>query len=164
MKIGFVGSGNMARTMAQTFQHVANAELVAIASTNTKTMNELSKDFEIPNCYKDYEEMLRNKTIEAVYIATPHIFHFEQAMLALKYNKHVLCEKPITINQWLTEQLFEYAAEKKLFVGEAFWTRFNPLALKMQQDIRNERFGRVISIMSDFGGYGLNSPRLTKKN
>lgn len=158
MKFGFVGSGSIAKKMAQTFQNVEKAEIIAIASTNPKTMGELSEEYNIPDCYDSYEEMLKSDNVEVVYIATPHSFHFDQAMQALENGKHVFCEKPIAISKELVEKLFIKAKEKKLFIGEAFWTRFNPLALKMQKEIKEQRFGRVISLMSDYGGNGLHSP------
>lgn len=149
--------------MARTFENVAGAELHAITSTNPATMQALRAEFGIAHCYTSYEAMLQSKEIEAVYIATPHSVHFEQAMQAIAYGKHVLVEKPLTTDKKLAEQLCAEAKAQGVFLGEAFWTRFNPVALKMQQLIQEERYGKVLSLMSNYGGYGLQHPRLIEK-
>ena len=73
------------------------------------------------------------KRQDAIYIATPNALHYETCKLCLEHGKHVLCEKPFTINAEQAKELYALAEKKQLFIMEAFWIRFLPLYAKLQQ-------------------------------
>ena len=75
--------------------------------------------------YGSYEELVA-ADVDVVYVATPHNFHCDAALLALDAGKHVLIEKPIGINRGQAEQIARRAAETGLFAAEAMWTFFLP--------------------------------------
>ena len=96
-------------------------------------------------------QMLQQEDIDAVYIATTHNFHYDNAMLCLAYNKHLLIEKPMTINAAESEAIFAEAAKRKLFVMEAMWTRFLPAVIELQEIIADGVIGELVMVNADFG-------------
>lgn len=85
-----------------------------------------------PTPYGSYDELLKDPNVDIVYIATPHSHHFEHAKITLEAGKHVLCEKPLTVNARQAKALYEMAKEKGLFFMEAVWTRFFPISVSLQ--------------------------------
>lgn len=83
------------------------------------------------------------QNVDAIYIGTPHTFHYANALLALNAGKHVLCEKPFTVNAAETKALIEVAKEKKLFLMEALWTRFQPIAKEVSKLIQEKALGDI---------------------
>src|SRR5437763_1576920 len=92
-----LGAGKIANKFATDFKFVENAELTAVASRDKARANTFASQYSIPEIYS-YDELYNSSKIDAVYIATPHNFHFEQALKCLENKKAVLCEKPVTIN------------------------------------------------------------------
>ena len=72
----------------------------------------------IPRCYDSYEALAADPEVEAIYIATPNTLHYENCKLCLEQGKHVLCEKPFTIDPEQAQQLYRLAEEKHLFLIE----------------------------------------------
>lgn len=131
--------------------------VVAVASSTSvkkaqEFIEEVNCSADTTRCYGRYEDLVADKDVEIVYIATPHSHHYENAKLCLNAGKSVLCEKPFTINAEQTKHLTEIAAEKKLFLMEAVWTRFFPLSIELQRLLFEEKIiGRIRRVHSDFG-------------
>ena len=94
-------------------------------------------------------DLVMDKNVDAVYIASPHPQHYEQALACLSHNKAVLCEKPMTINADQSRQLIEAAQKHKTFLMEGMWIRFLPsiqqvVSLISQGKIGNIRFYKSI--------------------
>lgn len=105
-----------------------------------------------PTVYGSYEEVYADPSVEAVYIGTPHAFHKKNCLDAIRAGKHVLCEKAFTLNAAEAREVFEAASEKGVFVMEAMWTRFFPLAKKLQVLLHEEGvIGDVKRVFCDFG-------------
>lgn len=99
----------------------------------------------------NYEDFFKDEEIDVVYIGTPHPFHKDQAIQAIENGKHVLCEKPFTVNLKDSKELIEVAKKNKRFLMEAVWTRFFPsiCALKKYLFVEN-LFGEVHRLFMDF--------------
>lgn len=105
-----------------------------------------------PTVYGSYEEVYADPSVHVVYIGTPHAFHKKNCLDAIRAGKHVLCEKAFTLNVAEANEVFEAAKEKGVFVMEAMWTRFFPLAKKLQQLLHEEKvIGDVKRVFCDFG-------------
>ncbi len=87
--------------------------------------------------------MLNDPKVDAVYIAVPHPFHFENAMLCLESGKPVLCEKPLTVNSVDSAKLIEIARQKSLFLMEALWTRFLPVYQQVREWLNQGVIGEI---------------------
>lgn len=140
MKVGIIGAGAIAGIMADTLCRMARAEAYAVASRDFKKAEQFAKVHGVKCAYGSYEELLKDKKVDLVYIATPHTFHYEQARMCINYGKPVLVEKPFCVTVKDAEELLAYAKERQVFVTEAIWTRYMP----MGEEIRNALTAGVI--------------------
>ena len=148
---GILGTGFIARKMAEAIPFVPNAKLYGVASRNINTAKTFAKEFNVEKTYGSYEELVADPAIDVVYIATPHNLHYEDTMLALEHGKHVLCEKPFAVNGREVRGMIDKAKEKKLFLMEALWSRFLPNVIKAKEIIYSGQIGRVTLLKADFG-------------
>lgn len=126
MKIGILGAGHIAGTLAYTMQNLNEAECYAVASRSLEKAKEFASRYGFEKAYGSYEEMLADENVELVYIATPHSHHYRHMKLCIEAGKHILCEKAFTVNTRQAEEIFRLAKEKEVLVTEAIWTRYMP--------------------------------------
>ena len=162
IRIGILGAGQIAAKLARTITGMRgqNAALYAIASRSEQKAKAFAKEFCIPVAYTGYDALLEDPAVDLVYIATPHVFHFEQTIAALQTGKHVLCEKPLAVNASQAEKMIALAKEKGLFLMEAMWTRFLPIVSTAQEWLRTGQIGRPHMLYATFGGDMLSSERI----
>lgn len=151
VKWGIVGTGRIAGEFAADFKYVDNAELVAVASRSQETADAFADKFNIAKAHSSYQKLYEDPDVEAVYVATPHNFHFENSHDALAHGKAVLCEKPITTNPLAFEQLKAFAKERNQYLMEGMWTYFHPAIQKAQQWVQSGRIGQLVQVKADFG-------------
>jgi len=134
MNIGILGTGWIAGKMADTVNSMnrenEDVKLLAVGSRTSESAQEFAEKYGIPRHYASYEELCNDSDIDLIYVATPHPFHAENMLMALNAGRNVLCEKPFTVNAKEAHKVIDLAVQKKLFVGEAMWTRFLPLREK----------------------------------
>jgi len=104
------------------------------------------------NAYGNYEAAVQTKDVDAVYIGTPHTHHYDCAMLCLNAGKHVLVEKPATVNAAELRSLARVAKGKKLFFMEAMWTRFLPVTEALQKILATGDLGDLQVLHADLSG------------
>ncbi len=150
IKWGIMGCGGIANLFATSLQALEQGTLLAGASRTPGRAAEFAEKHGIVQVYTDYEALVSDPDIDAVYIATTHNFHFENAKLCLENGKHVLCEKPFTVNAAQTLELIELAREKNRFMMEAVWTRFLPGIGKLQDVLAEGTIGEVLTVKADF--------------
>ncbi|MDN5201981.1 Gfo/Idh/MocA family oxidoreductase [Fulvivirgaceae bacterium BMA10] len=150
-KWGIIGPGNIAHKFAQDLQHIANAQLLGVASRSTDRARDFAKQYGATKYYSNYEHLCEDPDIDIVYIATPHAMHHENTLSCLARGKAVLCEKPLAMNLRQVEEMVEMASKKNVFLMEAIWTRFLPGIIKLQEVLESGRIGDVLSIKADFG-------------
>ena len=148
MKVGIIGAGGIAVTMARTLNQMEDATAYAVASRSLEKAETFAKEHQVEKAYGSYEEMLQDPEVELVYVATPHSHHYE---LALCYGKPVLCEKAFTANAEQAEEILSISEEKKLFVGEAMWTRFLPSRKMIDEVVSSGEIGQVHMITANLG-------------
>ena len=130
---GILGAGNIAATFAAAVNAHTRAQLVAVGSRNKDRAERFATAHHIPTTHVGYRELVEDTQVDAVYIATPHSEHKEQALLAIKAGKHVLVEKAFTRNAGEAEEVFAAARAAGVFVMEAMWTRFLPHVYALHQ-------------------------------
>jgi predicted dehydrogenase len=148
---GILATGKIASKFASDISLVEDAELHAVASRNVDRSKEFAKEFGVPKSYGSYQELVSDTEIDVVYIATPHVFHFENTLMCLEAGKHVLCEKPVGMNSVQLMKMIDVAREKNLFFMEALWTRFIPSYKKFRELVLGGVVGDIRLIQSDFG-------------
>ncbi|EGN96617.1 hypothetical protein SERLA73DRAFT_184715 [Serpula lacrymans var. lacrymans S7.3] len=102
--------------------------------------------------YGTYGEVYADKNVDAIYIGTPHTYHYINALDSLKAKKHVLCEKPVTSNAAELRSLLATAKEQGVFFMEALWTRFQPLALEVKRIAEEGSLGQPVVLHADLSG------------
>lgn len=153
---GIIGLGNIAHKFAQDLLLVKNAKLVGVASRSIEKSKKFANEYDVEKYYDSYELLVKNPDIDVVYIATPHVFHFENTMLCLQNNKAVLCEKPFAMNAEQVKMMICEAASRNLFLMEAMWTRFIPATEKLLEILQQQKIGKIYKIEADFGFVGNN--------
>ena len=138
MKIGILGAGTIAATLAETMNKMPEVECYGVASRNFNKAEAFAKEHGFQHAFGSYEDMLADKEIELVYIATPHSHHYQHMKMCLNAGKHILCEKSFTVNEKQAKEIFRIAEEKNLLVTEAIWTRYMP-SRKIINDLLNEK-------------------------
>lgn len=151
---GIIGLGKIAHKFAEDLLLVENANLYGVASRNIEKAKSFGKQFNAHTFYGSYKELTEDLNIDVVYIATPHVFHYEHTMLCLNANKAVLCEKAFAMDSLEVEEMISTARAKKVFLMEALWTRFVPGTVKALELINNGLIGNLISVKADFGFVG----------
>lgn len=148
---GIIGPGRIAHKFAQGLNVIEEANLYAVASRSKERAEEFANAYNTENTYTNYSDLINDPNVDAVYIATPHRFHFEQVLLALKAKKPVLCEKPITVNAKELKELIDTARENRVFLMEALWTRYLPIYKKVKDWLDSGDIGEVKLLHSTFG-------------
>jgi predicted dehydrogenase len=148
---GIVGAGRIAHTFVQDTPATGNGLVRAVAARSGDSARAFAAQYDIAAAYGGYDALYADPDVDAVYIATPHTLHLQQASDALRAGKAVLCEKPITINAGECEQLIRVAEETGGFLMEAMWTWFLPAIRKAKDWVDAGRIGRIVQIQSDFG-------------
>lgn len=153
IKWGIIGLGNIANKFAQAITKMTNCELSGVSSRSKEKSIEFGKNYgvSIEKCYGTYEELIKDKEIDTIYIAVPHTLHKDLSILCLQNKKAVLCEKPVTINKLELEEVIMTAKENNTFFMEAMKTRFLPVHIKVLELIKNGEIGEVKLLQGDFG-------------
>lgn len=150
IRFGIVGTGVIAHRFAQAIKNVHNAELVAIASRTSDNAEKFGDEFNIPFRFDSYKKMACSDVIDAAYIAVPHSGHIDCSCLMMKNGKHVLCEKPMTINLKEAKEMFRCAKENNVLLMEAMWARLVPGTIKMLEIIESGVLGDILSVEGKF--------------
>ncbi|SEO65535.1 Gfo/Idh/MocA family protein [Aquisalimonas asiatica] len=151
---GIVSPGRIAQTFASALSSVDDARLGAVTSRDTDRGRAFTEAFPQPGpepaVYTDYAAMLADPSIDAVYVASPHRFHHEQVLAALRAGKPVLCEKPMTVTAAQAEELMQVADQQGVFLMEAMWSRFLPVWQQVRRWLDDGRIGPVHTLHSEF--------------
>ncbi|MDR3711785.1 MAG: Gfo/Idh/MocA family oxidoreductase [Puia sp.] len=148
---GIIGPGKIAAKFAAALAITEGAELAAVASRDEARAGEFAGKFGAPRSYGDYGMLAKDPGVDAVYIATPHGFHCEHALLCLQQGKAVLCEKPMALSNRQVQEMVDASRTHKTFLMEAMWTRFLPMTGKLLALIVEGRIGKVKYVRADFG-------------
>jgi dihydrodiol dehydrogenase / D-xylose 1-dehydrogenase (NADP) len=148
---GIIGCGNIASSFAKGLRHVNGAELTAAASRSADKAARFAKEHGALRSYGSYEDILDDREINVVYIATPHHLHMENSLMAIEAGKHVLCEKPIAINSKQAKRMADAARQARVFLMEGMWTRFIPAVEQLQDWLNDGIPGGIHLFTADFG-------------
>lgn len=161
-KIGIIGAGNIAGTVADTLNKLEGFTPYAIASRDLDRAIAFGTEHDIKTCYGSYDELLADENVELVYIATVNSTHAEIAKKCIDAGKPCLVENPISYNLKTTKELLDYAEEKKVFCGEAMWLRYLPMMNLTVELIRKGVIGDVRTVIADIGYDYKTTDRLTQ--
>ncbi|NOW07368.1 Gfo/Idh/MocA family protein [Clostridium beijerinckii] len=147
---GIIGLGNIALRFAKSLSYSNEGKLYAIASRTKEKRDEFYDKYNCEKVYENYNELLTDEEVDAVYIALPHGFHKHWSIEALRHKKAVLCEKPVGINSEEMVEIKKEALLNSTFFMEAMKTRFIPIISDIKKIIRNKEIGDITAIEANF--------------
>lgn len=145
-----IGPGTIANEFAKSLNEEVG-EVYGVWGRKFDKAKEFAKNHNVKNVYKNLNEMLKDENIDVVYVATPHSNHHEYVIESLKNNKHVICEKAITVNGKQLKEIKDLANEKNLIVTEAMTIFHMPLYKKLGEIVKNGDLGKIKMIQVNFG-------------
>ncbi|MEV6297924.1 Gfo/Idh/MocA family oxidoreductase [Actinoplanes sp. NPDC051861] len=151
---GILGPGGIAATFAADLPLVPGAELAAVGSRSLATAEKFAERYGFARAHGSYAELAADDGVDVVYVATPHAFHLEGALLCVAAGKAVLVEKPITLDLPTAAQLVQAARIRGVFLMEAMWMRLNPAIRRAAELVADGTIGEVSAIHADFGLQG----------
>ena len=151
IKWGILGPGNIANQFAKGLSVIPDAKLVAVGSRSIDRANSFADKYDVKRRYGSYDDLANDPEVDAIYVATPHPYHKEYAILCLEAGKAVLCEKPLTVNSKQAKEVIDCARKNKKFLMEAMWTRFLPAIVKVREWLAQGAIGEARIITADFG-------------
>jgi predicted dehydrogenase len=148
LRWGILGAGGIAGAFVKDLQ-ANGATVTAVGSRSGRKAREFADRFGIPAAHGSYAGLVADDSVDAVYVATPHAMHAPDAELALNAGKHVLVEKPFTINAAEARSVVELAASRGLVVLEAMWTRWVPTMVRLREVIASGAIGDARTLIAD---------------
>jgi predicted dehydrogenase len=148
---GIIGCGRIAHKFAKDIQTIPGAAIHAVATRSLANAKNFAHAYKAVHALDSFEELLRVEGLDAVYIATPHVLHAENAIMALNAKMPVLCEKPLAMNAREVTQMIAAARANNTFLMEALWTRFMPPVNKAIELIEAGKIGELNCVKADFG-------------
>ncbi|MEX0426558.1 Gfo/Idh/MocA family protein [Nocardioides sp. DS6] len=151
---GILATGKIAHSFATDLLLVPDARLTAVGSRRLPAAEEFAAAYDARGpvrAHGSYEDLVADPEVDVVYIASPHGLHLEHARLALEAGKHVLCEKALTLNVTEAEEMIALARQHDRFLMEAMWTACHPVVRKLQEGLREGRFGTPRLLHAELG-------------
>ena len=148
LRWGILATGHIAHQFAGDLRD-AGFTMTAVGSRSLESARAFADEFSIPNAHGSYEALAADPEVDAIYVATPHPAHVDGAMIALDACKHVLIEKPFTLNKAQAQLIADRAAENGLVAMEAMWTRWLPHMLRLRELLASGAIGDVRTVIAD---------------
>jgi predicted dehydrogenase len=148
LRWGILGAGFIASELTQDLL-ATGMTITAVGSRSQDSADAFAEKYGIATAHSSYAGLVADPNVDVIYVTTPHPFHHEHALLALNAGKHALVEKPFTMDAAEARDIVELAAEKKLVVLEAMWTRWLPHMIRVREIIAAGTLGDVRTIIAD---------------
>jgi uncharacterized protein (TIGR00369 family) len=164
---GILGTGGIAGSFASDLRLTDSGVAVAVGSRSQAAADRFADSYGIASRHDSYESLVADPGVDVIYVATPHPMHRDNAILALRAGKHVLVEKPFTMNAAEAREVVAVARERGLFAMEAMWTRFLPHVGVIREWLGKGLLGDLVTVTADHGqwfaedaGFRLFAPEL----
>lgn len=143
----------MAWNFANSIKETKNAKLISIASLEKKRLDNFKKKLNIKpkNCFKNYEDLIKSKEIDAIYISTLNNKHLDLIIKCSENKKNILCEKPITLNLEETEAASKHVLKNKVMCFEAIAYKAHPQTYEVKNLVAQNHIGEITDIKTSFG-------------
>jgi predicted dehydrogenase len=151
LRWGVLGAGGIAGKFTAALHANTRSRVVAVGSRDPERGGRFAAEHGIERTHNDYVALCEDDSVEAVYVATPHSRHRDDALVAIAAGKHVLVEKAFTRNVSEAEAIFAAARREGVFVMEAMWTRFLPHVAAIHEVVESGEIGQVVNVTADHG-------------
>lgn len=146
LRIGIIGTGFIGKQHIEAIRRIPGTEVAAVADNNAGMAKAVSEQLNIPACYSDYKELLKDETIDVVHNCTPSAMHYGINKAIIESGKHIYCEKPLTLNSAESKELVLFAREKGVAAGANFNYRHNAMVREMHERVKNQSIGKVLLV------------------
>ena len=151
LRIGIIGAGWIAEKAAITVNGLTECECYAIASRSLEKADAFANQWNVTRAYGSYAELLADPNVDLVYVATPHSHHYDVTRQALLADKPCLVEKAFMANYRQSKEIVDLAHERKIFLAEAIWTRYQPVVKIVRDLINSGRIGTPRLVTATLG-------------
>lgn len=148
---GILATGKISASFARDLALTPGARLAAVGSRTQASADEFAAEHGFARAHASYEDLVVDPSVDVVYIGTPHPLHLANARLAFEAGKHVLCEKPLAMNQAEAEEMVALARQHDRFLMEAMWMACNPVVRALVDGVTTGRFGTPRQVRADLG-------------
>jgi len=148
LRWGILGAGGIAKAQVKDMK-LHGFDVVAVAARDLGKARAWADEMGVPTAYGSYEELAADPDVDAIYVATVHPTHADAARIALEGGKHVLVEKPFTMDAAEAGSIVELAASKNLVILEAMWTRWLPHMVRIREILAEGLLGDVRVVLAD---------------
>jgi predicted dehydrogenase len=160
LRIGIIGAGWIAEKAAITLNGLTECECYAIASRSLEKAEAFANQWNVTRAYGSYAELLADPNVDLVYVATPHSHHYDVTRQALLADKPCLVEKAFMANYRQSKEIIDLAHERKIFLAEAIWTRYQPVVKIVRDLINSGRIGTPRLVTATLGYSMGEKPRI----
>ena len=161
MRVGIIGAGWIAEKAAITLNGLTDCEAYAIASRSKEKAEAFAEKWKMRKAYGSYSELIADPSVDLVYVATPHSHHYDVTREALMAGKPCLVEKAFMANYRQAKEIVSLARERKVFLAEAIWTRYQPV-VAMMRELIGSRIGTPKLLTATLGYSMGDKPRIMR--
>ena len=161
MRVGIIGAGWIAEKAAITLNGLTDCEAYAIASRSKEKADTFAEKWKMRKAYGSYSELIADPSVDLVYVATPHSHHYDVTREALMAGKPCLVEKAFMANYRQAKEIVTLARERKVFLAEAIWTRYQPV-VAMMRELIGSRIGTPKLLTATLGYSMGDKPRIMR--
>ncbi len=162
LRVGIIGAGWIAEKAAITLNGLADCEAYAIASRTQEKADAFAEKWKMRKAYGSYSELIADPSVDLVYVGTPHSHHYDVTREALLAGKPCLVEKAFMANHRQAKAIVDLARERKVFLAEAIWTRYQPVVKMMRDLIGSGRIGTPRLVTATLGYSMGDKPRIMR--
>ena len=163
LRWGVIGPGGIAEVFVGSSQKHTTQKFAAVASRTQGRARSFADRFGIERVHENYQDLVEDDELDAIYISSWQSEHYEHAMLALGAGKHVLIEKPVTVLPQHAKEIFALASQKGLLAMEAMWTRYLPQSTIIRKLIAEGELGKPEFFTANFSVDNRHISRLWQK-
>ena len=162
MRVGIIGTGWIAEKAAITLRGLSECEAYAVGSRTLERAEAFAKEWGIAKACGSYAELINDPDVDLVYVGTPHSHHYDVTKEALLAGKPCLVEKAFMANYCQAKEIVDIAREKKVFLAEAIWTRYQPVVKMVRDLIDSGRIGTPRLVTATLGYSMGEKPRIMR--
>lgn len=162
LRVGIIATGWIAEKAAYTLQRQSGVTCQAVASRSLERAEAFAQQWGIPKAYGSYSELITAPDIDLMYVGTPHSHHYDVTMEAIQHGKPCLVEKAFMANYEQSLAIVNAAREKKVFLAEAIWTRYQPIVQTIREIISEGRLGDLRLLTASIGYSMGDKPRIMR--
>ncbi len=145
LRIGIIGAGGFGGKMIASIKRTQHCEVQAVMVRDSVRAKEIARVHGIPEHYDSVEALVGSGLVEAVYVASPDHCHFEHVLLAARYGKHVLCEKPMGLTRAECVAMDDACVKAGVMLMPGFMLRFVPRYQEVRKLVSEGTFGKIVS-------------------